>query len=130
MAEEQVGDEEFLDIAKDPARARALRGSLQRLAQGGGGEVVQEMAKEVLAGRLGLRDAMRNSAYREALSERVRDGFRALEDLPLDARQAAEEEGRRRLAEYQEEIDEERRQRGGSTRGAGPRHDGRGWSLY
>ncbi|MCX4829793.1 hypothetical protein OG746_13740 [Streptomyces sp. NBC_01016] len=130
MAEEQVGDEEFLDIAREPARARALRSSLQRLAQGGGGEVVQEMAKEVLAGRVGLREAMQNSACREALSDRVRDGFRALEELPPDARHAAEDEGRRRLTTYQDEIDEERRQRGGAAREAGPRHDGRGWRLY
>lgn len=134
MAEREVGDEEFLDIAKDPARARALRKSLQKLAEDGRGGALQEMAREVLAGRIGLREAVQNSAYREALSQRASRGFQAIGEMSEADRRAAEEEGQRRLDEYQREIDEEhrRRQAEGPNRtrqDGGGRHSGRDWRL-
>lgn len=131
MAEREVGDEEFLDVAKDPARARALRKSLKRLAEDDRGGALQEMAREVLAGRIGLREAVSNTAYREALSERARSGFQALGEMSEADRRAAEEEGRRQLDAYQREIDEERRRQreDGRSGRSNPRHDGRGWRL-
>jgi vacuolar-type H+-ATPase subunit I/STV1 len=128
----EVGDEEFLDIAKDPARARALRKSLQRLA-GSGDETVREMAREVLAGRVGLRQALRTGAYREALHERAEIGMRAYEQMSAEERSAAEAEGLRQLDEYQEEIDRERaerqREQGRGKRGGPAPHQSRGWQL-
>ncbi|MER6424214.1 hypothetical protein [Streptomyces sp. NPDC001137] len=132
MAEHGVGDEEFLDIAKDPARARALRKSLQRLADSKD-ETVREMARDVLAGRVGLRQAMRTGAYREALHESAQLGMRAYEQMSAEERSAAEAEGRRQLDEYQEEIDRERAEqqaeRGRSKRDGSASHQARGWQL-
>ncbi|TQJ90390.1 hypothetical protein [Streptomyces sp. SLBN-31] len=132
MERPEVGDEEFLDIAKDPARARALRKSLQRLA-GSGDETVREMAREVLAGRIGLRQAARNVAYREALSERARAGMHACDRMSAAERHAAEVEGRRQLDECQSEIDRElaewqAERRRGRKAGEAP-HQSRGWRL-
>lgn len=132
MDQHEVGDEEFLDIAKDPARARALRKSLQRLADSKD-ETLREMAREVLAGRVGLRQAMRTGAYREALHERAQAGMRAYEQMSAEERSAAEAEGQRQLDEYQKEIDRERAERQGE-RGTGRRsgpapHQARGWQL-
>lgn len=131
MAEREVGDGEFLDIAKTPAQARALRKSLQRLAEDGRGGALQEMAREVLAGRIGLREAVQNSAYREALSERAGRGFQAIGEMSEADRRAAEEEGRRQLDAYQRETDEEQRRRraGDPNRPTGGRHTGRDWRL-
>lgn len=132
MAEHEVGDEEFLDIARDPARARALRKSLQRLADSKD-ETLREMAREVLAGRVGLRQAMRTAAYREALHENAQLGMRAYERMSAEERSATEAEGQRQLDEYQQEIDRERAERQ-AERGRGKRdgsapHQARGWQL-
>lgn len=129
MTEREVGDEEFLGIARSPERARSLRRALKMLADGGAGGTLQEMAKEVLRGRMDLRDAMNNSAYREALSERTRQGFEAMSNMSESDRWAAEQEGQRQLERYQEEIDEERRSRPATTTNAAQRHSARGWRL-
>ncbi|GHK04775.1 hypothetical protein SY2F82_65720 [Streptomyces sp. Y2F8-2] len=132
MDEREVGDDEFLDIAKDPARARALRKSLQRLA-GSGDETLREMAREVLTGRVGLRQAMRTGAYREALQESATLGRRAYEQMSAEERRAAEAQGQRQLDEYQKEIDREQAERQGERgtgkKGAAARHHSRGWQL-
>lgn len=129
MTEREVGDGEFLDIAKTPAQARSLRRALQKMAEGGAGGTLQEMAREVLTGRVGLRDAMNNSSYREALSERTRQGFEAVSGMSDSDRMAAEQEGQRQLDEYQQEIDEEEQQHHAGESGRTQRHSGRGWSL-
>ncbi|MER5452202.1 hypothetical protein ABT065_42340 [Streptomyces sp. NPDC002764] len=132
MERPAVGDEEFLDIAKDPARARALRKSLQRLADSRD-ETLREMAREVLAGRIGLRQAARNGAYREALSEGAKAGMRAYDRMSAEERLAAEAEGRRQLDECQGEIDRERAERQGERargrKGGEAPHESRGWRL-
>ncbi|MFF4909667.1 hypothetical protein ACFY2T_32955 [Streptomyces sp. NPDC001260] len=112
MERPEVGDEDFLDIAKDPARARALRKSMRRLAESGD-ETLREMAREVLAGRIGLRQAAQNGAYREALSEAARVGMRGYEQMSAAERRAAEAEGQRQLDECQGEIDREWAERQG-----------------
>ncbi|MGW1162615.1 hypothetical protein ACWD5Q_29195 [Streptomyces sp. NPDC002513] len=132
MDNHEVGDEEFLDIAKDPARARALRKSLQRLADSKD-ETLREMAREVLAGRVGLRQAMRTGAYREALQESAKIGMRAYEQMSAEERSAAEAEGLRQLDDYEREIDRERAERQGGggrgKRGGSAPHEARGWQL-
>ncbi|WHT19016.1 hypothetical protein N8J89_38980 [Crossiella sp. CA-258035] len=64
-------DDPLLDIAKDPARAKALRQSLERLAAGAGGSALAEMANDVLTGRSDLRTAVLSGTYAEALNSRV-----------------------------------------------------------
>ncbi|WP_435209719.1 hypothetical protein [Streptomyces sp. bgisy034] len=131
--ERQVDDSEFMEIAHDPAQARVLRKALEQLAGGGAGETLREMAKEVLSGRIGLREAVSVSAYSEAVMEKSQHFMREWEQLPERERDGLVAEGERYLREQQREIDDERREaQRGNNPGAGrnARHDGRGWSAY
>jgi len=63
-AGESAAEESIREVAHgDPARQRLLRDSLRALAGGSGGPALQEMARDVLAGRIGLRDAALSSYY-------------------------------------------------------------------
>lgn len=59
--------ERFLDVAGgDPDLARVVYENLRRLEEGAGGPAMQELAREVLAGRMSLREAANSGAYAEA----------------------------------------------------------------
>lgn len=127
----QVDDSEFLDIAPDPAEARLLRKALQQLADGGAGEALQEMAREVLAGRTGLREAVTIPAYAEQLTAKARVFQEEWDQKTDEEREAWAAEGRQRIEQERAEMAEE--QRAQQQRRPGqrpPRHDGRGWSPY
>ncbi|MCK1794515.1 hypothetical protein MTQ01_00415 [Streptomyces sp. XM4193] len=108
--EQQIGDSDLTGLTGgDEARARALRKSLQRLA---GGEHVsaplREMANEVLAGRIGLRQAMHIDSYSEALGEQVARGSREYQELPPEEVARQKEAAEEYLAEQRAEIEAER----------------------
>ncbi|MFI7010683.1 hypothetical protein [Streptomyces sp. NPDC050145] len=105
-----IGDPDLMTVtAGDRARARALRKSLQRLAdEREADDPLREMAREVLGGRVGLREAARIPAYAEALGERVACGFREYERRASGERSAQEAAARRFLDDQQDEIDRER----------------------
>ncbi|MBB1245205.1 hypothetical protein GL263_16730 [Streptomyces durbertensis] len=130
--ERQVDDSEFLDMAKDPAEARLLRKSLETLAGGGAGPVLQEMARDVLAGRMGLRDAARSGAYAEAMVDGAQQFMAEWDEKSEAERAEIEEEGRRLRDAEQREMEEERRRTPppGSPGSSGkpPKHGG-DWSL-
>lgn len=129
--EREIGDADLTDITGgDEARARALRKTLQKLARSSeAGAPLQEMAREVLSGRIGLREAMRVNAYAEALGERVAEGRRAYEALPPEELERRQEEARRYLDAQREEIEEERRGPHGGSSDGPPRHSGGGRRL-
>jgi hypothetical protein len=63
-AGDSAAEESIREVAHgDPARQRLLRESLRALAGGAGGSALQEMARDVLAGRVGLRDAALSRYY-------------------------------------------------------------------
>jgi hypothetical protein len=131
--EHHAAEHGFLEMTGDPARARRLRRSLETLADRGGDPAVREMAREVLAGRLSLREAANVPAYGEAMRQGMQKGLRAYAAMSESERREAEEEGRRQLDEDQRELDAEARERSRmlSTRrrGDGPaKHTGR-WRL-
>jgi hypothetical protein len=126
-----VGDAEFQSPTRDQVQARALRKQLQQLAGGGAGEVLQEMSKEILSGRMGLREAMQVTAYAEALGERTHTFREAWEQMTPEERENQQAEAQRFLDAQRQEIEEERReQQDSSDSGRPPRHSGRGWSAY
>ncbi|MEU6098278.1 hypothetical protein [Streptomyces sp. NPDC047079] len=131
MADEErrIGDADLMDITHDEVRARALRKSLQRLAdsQGGNG-ALQEMAREVLSGRIGLREALRVGAYSEALGERVAQARQEYEQQSPEEREQQRAEAARYLEAQREEIEQERQQQAARP-GPGARHSGRDWRL-
>ncbi|NBE51235.1 hypothetical protein [Streptomyces boluensis] len=106
----QIGDADLTSMTHgDEARARALRKTLQKLADSDkAGPALREMAGEVLSGRIGLREAMRVGAYADALGEKLAEGRRAYEAIPREERERQMEAARGYLAEQRAEIDRER----------------------
>ncbi|WP_030239450.1 MULTISPECIES: hypothetical protein [unclassified Streptomyces] len=126
-SERQVGDEEFLDIAGSQAEARLLRKALQQLSDGGAGQALQEMAREVLSGRMGLREAVSQGAYGGELIDKTESFRRDWESMSDREREELAEHGRQLIDEERREIEAERRE---ADSGRSGRHSGRGWSAY
>jgi hypothetical protein len=126
-----VDDSEFLEMTQqDPVQARILRQSLEHLASGLGGDTLKEMAREVLSGRMGLREAANVSAYAEQAVEQSAPLAEKWASMSDSEREALAMDGQRRLEEERRQLDEERRAESESRSGSKGRHDGRGWSLY
>ncbi|MDT0451793.1 hypothetical protein [Streptomyces hesseae] len=98
MPEHHVGFEEFVTPGRDRARARVVHEALRHLADGSGGEVLREMAQEVLSGRMRLHEAVRVGAYSDALTESVETAQEAWERLSPEQREERTAEARRFLA--------------------------------
>lgn len=74
-------DPELRDMAGgDLGRYQLLRDSLRRLAAGAAGPDLAEMAREVLAGRVTLRQAMNSRAYAEAWHPHVQRLIKVVDD--------------------------------------------------
>lgn len=66
--------ERFLGVAGgDPALAKVVYDNLRRLEEGAGGPAMQELARDVLAGRVSLREAANSGAYAEAFRDGPRE---------------------------------------------------------
>ncbi|MCZ9347892.1 hypothetical protein NGM37_60455 [Streptomyces sp. TRM76130] len=117
----------------DPVESRHLAEALKVFATGRAGSVLQEMADEVLSGRLSLSAAAGVDAYSEAMISTSRPFSEKWHSLSDIERNELAEQG---FAELKEEsVDAAHRTRSderGSARGTGGRmsHDGRSWSLY
>jgi hypothetical protein len=125
--ERQVGDEEFLDITQSQAEARLLRKALQQLSDGGAGEALQEMAREVLSGRMGLRDAVSHSAYGEELIAKNASFREEWESMSEREREELAEQGHQLIEKERREIEAEKREADGGRPG---KHSGRGGPTY
>lgn len=142
MASERGGDPhidetEFMEITGDQAQARELRKALEQLAAGGAGGTLSEMAREVLSGRVGLREAVNITSYSEAILEGAKPFETAWNSLSEAERDTFATEGEAYMERQRLEIEEEKRVRrqGGASdadshQNSRPRHDGRGWSAY
>ncbi|MET9383153.1 hypothetical protein ABZY09_19280 [Streptomyces sp. NPDC002928] len=126
--EREIGDTDLMGIAHDEVRARALRKSLQRLAdnQSGNG-ALQEMAREVLSGRIGLREALRVGPYSDALGERIAQARQEYEQQSPEEREQQRAEALRYLEAQRAEIEQERREQQATRPDS--RHSGRDWRL-
>ncbi|MFE7272664.1 hypothetical protein [Streptomyces sp. NPDC057623] len=127
----RVDDEEFVSIARDPALARLLRKQLESLADGRAGAVLAEMAKEVLSGRIGLREAVQVGSYEQELLATAENFERKWDEMSELEKSQAEAEGVKLLRQQQEEIDQELRDR--QDEASGPKragHSANGWSAY
>ncbi|MCR8578875.1 TEL2 family protein [Streptomyces sp. Isolate_219] len=127
--ERQIQDEDLMDVAQDPEQAHRLRKALKVLAENPNvGGKLQEMAKEVLSGRIGMKEAIETPRYMDALGDRMNEIRRAAENQTM----AEREESREKFAAWQKEQeakeDEERAERDGPTGNivSTPRRGGRG----
>ncbi|MCK7625636.1 hypothetical protein MUU72_21465 [Streptomyces sp. RS10V-4] len=125
--ERQIQDEDLMDVAQDHEQAHRLRKALKVLADNPNvGGKLQEMAKEVLSGRMGMKEAIETPGYLDALGDRISQIRRAAEDQTM----AEREESRAKFAEWQkkqeEEADRERAERDGPSLNlvTGPRRGG------
>ncbi|MFI2304201.1 hypothetical protein ACH5AL_36040 [Actinacidiphila glaucinigra] len=124
----EISDADLMDVADDPAQARRLHKALRTLAdhpQVDG--TLKEMAREVLSGRLGMREALGSGAYLGALGDRMAELKRADELLTPEERAAQEERARRWFEQQSDEEAEEGREDGtaGGGRPAAVRRDPR-----
>ncbi|MEV6545014.1 hypothetical protein [Streptomyces sp. NPDC051665] len=112
----RIGDADLMNITGgDQARARSLRKALQKLADDRApDDPLREMAREVLSGRTGLREAARVPAYAEALGDRMVQGFREHDSLSPDERANQEAAARTYLVEQAAEIEKKRSAQGAS----------------
>ncbi|MEU9502447.1 hypothetical protein [Streptomyces sp. NPDC048196] len=128
--QKRVDDAEFMDVARDPGEARALRKSLEMIARGGAGDTLKEMAQDVLTGRIGLRQAAQTAGYTDALIEKSEPFQQEWNGMSEAERHARAAEGERALENERREIAEERRAVQGQNSHSAGRHSGGGWSLY
>jgi hypothetical protein len=80
-------DESF-GIARTPDQARRLRLALTTLASGSAGPALQDLACDVLSGKVELRAALQSRAYEDTMSARVRafsTWYRGLTESQRDA---------------------------------------------
>ncbi|MFF3748489.1 hypothetical protein [Streptomyces kronopolitis] len=121
-SQREVGDAEFMGLAKDEARARLLRKMMKNLAQGDDGDPLAAMARDVMSGRRGIREAIDGLPRNESLEARF-DTFQQRWDAMSESeRLAAERESSQYLDEQRREIRAERESAGRPN--AAPRHRG------
>ncbi|MFF2812011.1 hypothetical protein ACFVT2_33525 [Streptomyces sp. NPDC058000] len=127
--ERQIQDEDLMDVAHDQEQAHRLRKALKVLADNPNvGGKLQEMAKEVLSGRMGMKEAIETPGYMNALGDRLDQMRHAAENQTM----AEREESRAQFSEWQhkqeEEEDRERAERDAPSLNlvTGPRKGGGG----
>ncbi|MFJ8824619.1 hypothetical protein ACIREE_22900 [Streptomyces sp. NPDC102467] len=102
----------YMDLTDDPVQQRLLRRAMEVFRRGDAGPVLKEMAQEVLAGRVGLREATGIPAYAEAVIDGGRD-FRGRWDAMSNAeREALVRLGEQQVAEERALLKSERPQGG------------------
>ncbi|NYI06469.1 hypothetical protein [Allostreptomyces psammosilenae] len=105
-----VGDSDFLDIAKDEVSARVLRKQLQEIARHDPNGLLGEMARDVLGGRVSLREAMRNSVYTEELGRHTERFRRFWQEAAPEEREQAQRQAAEFFEQQRRDIEEERKQ--------------------
>lgn len=87
----EISDEDLLDVADNPAQARELRRALKTLSDADSvGPELQRMARDVLAGRVGMREVVQSDAYLGAIGERLGQMRADAEKMTPEQREASE----------------------------------------
>ncbi|AJT64037.1 hypothetical protein [Streptomyces chattanoogensis] len=114
--ERQIQDEDLMDVAADQEQAHRLRKALKTLADNPNVDgKLKEMAREVLSGRIGMKDAIETPSYMEALGDRMSEIKRAAENQTMAEREASREQYAKWQKEREEEEDRERAERDGPS---------------
>lgn len=108
---------ESFGIARTPDQARRLRLALNTLAGGSAGPALQDMARDVLSGKVELRTALRSRAYEDAMSDRVHAFSAWYRELTESQRAAEAERARQAMKNLPETLagsaSQDREQRAG-----------------
>ncbi|MFJ1757835.1 hypothetical protein [Kitasatospora sp. NPDC088134] len=87
----EIADEELLDVADNPRQAAELHKALRTLAKNDSvGPELQQMARDVLTGRIGMRDVVQSDRYLHALGDRLGEMRTAAENLSPEERAASD----------------------------------------
>ncbi|CAM5595744.1 putative protein OS=Streptomyces rimosus subsp. rimosus (strain ATCC / DSM 40260 / JCM 4667 / NRRL 2234) OX=1265868 GN=SRIM_030100 PE=4 SV=1 [Streptomyces rimosus subsp. rimosus] len=114
--ERQIQEEDLMDVAQDREQAHRLRKALQTLATNPNvGGKLQEMAQEVLSGRIGMKDAIQSEEYMGAIGDRMNEMRRAAENQTQAEREASREQFAKWQKEQEEQEAQERAERDGPS---------------
>ncbi|MFE1952476.1 MULTISPECIES: hypothetical protein [Streptomyces] len=100
-----------MDLTDDPVRQRLLRKALETFRRGDGGPVLEEMAREVLTGRVSLREACLVPAYAEATIDRAGEFRRRWAAMSDSERHVLAREGELETERERDRMREERASR-------------------
>ena len=120
--EREIDDAELMDVARDPEQAHRLHKALRTMSSNPNVDGrLQRMAKEVLSGRIGMRDVIQTETYMDALGDRMQEIRRAAENETLAEKEAKRDQVERWERSRLEEEEKDRAERDGPTRpGADP----------
>ncbi|MFF3560325.1 hypothetical protein ACFYXS_09845 [Streptomyces sp. NPDC002574] len=107
----EISDGDLMDVAADPEQARRLHKALRTLA--GNPNVtgpLKDMAREVLNGRLGMREALDSDAWRGAVGDRMAELRRIDQQMTPEERAAVRERAERWFEQQEQQQEEERDQ--------------------
>ncbi|MFH8752741.1 hypothetical protein ACH4GK_40405 [Streptomyces rimosus] len=114
--ERQIQEEDLMDVAQDREQAHRLRKALQTLATNPNvGGKLQEMAQEVLSGRIGMKEAIQSEEYMGAIGDRMNEMRRAAENQTQAEREASREQFAKWQKEQEEQEAQERAERDGPS---------------
>ncbi|UGY93949.1 hypothetical protein [Streptomyces gobiensis] len=128
--ERQAQEENLMEDLDDLGQARSVRRSLEQLTKNPAvDDRLQQMARELLSGRAGLRDVMNNPSYMSALGEGLTRIKEAADRMTPEEEERARAEAERFFEKQQEEADREDAEREQAERearenGPRPRHRG------
>lgn len=94
MADErQVDEAELMDVAQDPEQARRLHKALRTISDSPSLDgPLRDMAKKVLRGDIGMKEAVETDEYTDAIYGRLRTMRKAAEDQTHAERQGVRSE--------------------------------------
>ncbi|MFI5528020.1 hypothetical protein ACIA8O_05620 [Kitasatospora sp. NPDC051853] len=101
----EITDDELLDVADNPAQARELHRALRTLADNDSvGPQLQQMARDVLTGRVGMREVVESDRYLNAIGERLGQMRTAAENLSPAEREASDARAVKLREDYEAEF--------------------------
>ncbi|MGW5471969.1 hypothetical protein [Streptomyces chartreusis] len=119
-AHRKIQDEELMGVAQDPEQALRLHWLLRTIADATSLDPnLREMARSVLSGGVGIKDAFRDPRYTEVVYQRMHEIRRAADEQTY----AEQQQSKARFAEWdarqQADLDRERAERDAPVRGSG-----------
>ena len=102
MTDDDALDQDFARMAGGEKLGRELRRNLERLRDGVAGPDLAEMARDVLAGRITVRDVSRTTAYAGPLAEAMNRYQDALAGMSEEKRQRLAAEAAERFQDGDE----------------------------
>ncbi|MEU5384234.1 hypothetical protein [Kitasatospora cineracea] len=100
----EIDDDELLDVADNPEQAAELHRALRTLATNDKiGPELREMAREVLTGRIGMREAIQSDRYMSAIGTRLDEMRTAAQNLSPEEREASEKRAVKLREQYEAE---------------------------